>query len=183
MDLTKLRRVVTGHDEAGNSMVLMDGAPPIVRVGDTGGGMAQVWATDTMPADNSGTADASVREVKLMAPANGTLLWMVNMPPSGKVSAQELERRARATVEEMGGAHISKASKRPDMHATNTVDYVIVLSGEVTLILDNGETTLRQYDVAIQRGTNHTWENRGKEPSTIAFVLVDAKTLPHAQAH
>jgi len=183
MDLSKLRRVVTGHDEAGNSMVLMDGPPPILRVANTGGGMAQVWATDSTPADNSGSADASVREVKLMAPPGGTLLWMVNMAPSGKASAQELERRARATVQEMGGAHISTASKRPDMHATNTVDYVIVLSGEVTLILDNGETTLRQYDMAIQRGTNHTWENRGKETATIAFVLIDAKPLPHAQAH
>jgi hypothetical protein len=74
---------------------------------------------------------------------------------------------------------IKAFSGRPDMHATTTLHYAVVLSGEVTLILDRGEVTLKPFDTVVQPGTAQTWENRGSKPALIAFVLLDAKPLPH----
>jgi uncharacterized cupin superfamily protein len=68
-------------------------------------------------------------------------------------------------------------SRHPGMHKTRTIDYIVLLSGEVTLMLDKGEVDLKPFDVVVQRGTNHAWVNRGKEVARAAFVLLDAKPL------
>jgi uncharacterized cupin superfamily protein len=76
----------------------------------------------------------------------------------------------------MDAAHCcSDASRHPGMHKTRTIDYVVLLSGEVTLLLDKGEVDLKPFDVVVQRGTSHAWVNKGKEPALIAAVLIDAK--------
>lgn len=73
---------------------------------------------------------------------------------------------------------IKSSSARTDIHATRTLDYAVVLAGEITLILDESEVTLKPFDTVVQRGTSHAWENRGSEPALIASVLLDAKPLP-----
>jgi hypothetical protein len=178
MQLKEMRRVVTGHDQSGKSVVLFDG--PVSSANERNdSGIAQIWATDGAPADNLGDSDAALRPVKLMTPPSGSLFWICKMAPMARAaSARDLEKMAARTLERLGGGGaIKESSTRPDMHATKTLDYAIVLAGEVTLILDKGEVTLKPFDTVVQRGTSHTWENRGTEPAIIAFVLLDAKPL------
>jgi len=178
MQLKEMRRVVTGHNQAGKSVVLFDG-PPSSANERNDSGIAQIWATDSSPADNQGNDDAALRPMKLVAPPSGSLFWLCKLAPMNRAaSGAESEKIAAKTLERLGGGDAIKASSaRPDMHATKTIDYAVVLAGEVTLILDEGEVTLKPLDTVVQRGTSHTWENRGAEPALIAFVLLDAKPL------
>jgi mannose-6-phosphate isomerase-like protein (cupin superfamily) len=92
------------------------------------------------------------------------------------LSAEERERRAAAAFAGLGASHAREDTTRsPGMHKTKTVDYIILLSGEVTMLLDEGEVDLKPFDVVIQRGTNHAWVNRGAEPAVLAAILLDAE--------
>jgi quercetin dioxygenase-like cupin family protein len=103
----------------------------------------------------------------------GSRFWVVQMP-AGMGGDEASIERTRQAVETQGGIPASSAGA---MHATRTLDYVIVLDGEITLVVDDGEVTLHKYDVCIQRGTAHTWGNRTSEPALLAFVLLDAEPL------
>ena len=176
MEWKELRRIVTGHNDAGQSVVAFDG-PPSNANERNGAGIAQIWATDSSPVDNETADDAALRKVKLALPPSGSLFWLCKVAPGSAASA-ESQRNAAKALERFGAADaIRPASGRPDMHATRTLDYAVVLSGEITLILDQGEVTLKPFDTVVQRGTNHTWENRGTEPALVAFVLLDAQPL------
>lgn len=180
MELKHMRRVVTGHNAAGKSLVVFDG-PPSERERNNSG-IAQIWATDFSPVDNQIVGDPALRPVKLATPPGGSLFWLCKIAPmSAAASSADSERTAAKALERFGaGDAIRASSSRPDMHATKTLDYAVVLAGEVTLILDEGEVTLKPFDTVVQRGTNHTWENRGTEPALIAFVLLDAKPISGA---
>jgi quercetin dioxygenase-like cupin family protein len=142
------RRVVTGHDEQGRSVVLSDGVPPVIREDAVGTRFVELWATDAAPAPvAAGEPEPTERDLTVPPGPSGTKLRINEIPP-GAASP---------------------------MHRTETVDYGIVLSGEIVLELDDGaQTTLGPGDVVIQRGTDHRWENRSSEPARVAFVLVDA---------
>jgi quercetin dioxygenase-like cupin family protein len=101
------------------------------------------------------------------------------VPPEDKaLSLPELEAQSAARFAAMGASHCRvDTSRHPSMHTTRTVDYVIVLSGRITLLLDKGEVELKPFDVVVQRGTNHGWVNRGTEPAAMAAILIDAKPL------
>ncbi|HXR36563.1 MAG TPA: cupin domain-containing protein [Candidatus Binataceae bacterium] len=180
MELKHMRRVVTGHNTAGKSVVMFDGPPSERERNDSG--IAQIWATDFSPVDNQIAGDPALRPVKLATPPGGSLFWLCKIAPmSAAASSADSERNAKKALERFGaGDAIRASSSRPDMHATKTLDYAVVLSGEVTLILDEAEVTLKPFDTVVQRGTNHTWENRGTEPALIAFVLLDAQPIPRA---
>ena len=162
----KLRRVVTGHDESGSSVVLFDDRHDYE-------GRVQIWTTEGSPADNSGHEDeAATRAPSLEAPPRGSMFWMVRYPPlkDMKPGADEAARLAAEGAATRAGQHA-------EMHTTRTIDYMVVLEGEITLILDEGEVTLKKFDTVVQRGTAHHWENRGSEPACLAFVLLDASQL------
>ncbi|HEY4042754.1 MAG TPA: cupin domain-containing protein [Rhodopila sp.] len=172
-----VRRVVTGTDSQGHSHVLIDGNPTRVF----GGFLSQVWVTDHAPADNTGTRDDADRLQRLDPPTGGTTLVHFVLAPqsaSASVSPAEMEK---ATAQMFEGLGASKArvntSRNVGMHKTNTVDYVILLSGEVDLILDEGEVHLKPFDVVVQRGTAHAWVNRGAEPAQLMGVLIDAEPI------
>jgi hypothetical protein len=172
-----VRRVVTGTDSQGHSHVLIDGNPTRVF----GGFLSQVWVTDHAPASNAGTRDDGDRPQRLDPPTGGTTLVHFVLAPqsaSASVSPAEMEK---ATAQMFEGLGASKArvntSRNVGMHKTNTVDYVILLSGEVDLILDEGEVHLKQFDVVVQRGTAHAWVNRGAEPAQLMGVLIDAEPI------
>ena len=173
----KVRRVLTGHDAEGKSIFIADGHAPNVKEMASMPGLAltDLWETKGAPASNAGSADAADRPVKLEPPKNGTILRIVEFPPD---TAWRKSANAKAAFASIGaGAAPDHASSDPMMHATTTVDYIIVLKGEIYAILDKGEKLLKQGDVLIQRGTNHSWSVRTKTPCVIAAVLVGAKPV------
>lgn len=173
----RVRRVVTGHDAEGNSVFLTDGPAPNVKEMAAMPGLAltDLWETKGAPARNEGTADDADRPVRLEPPRNGTILRIVEFPPD---SAWRGRTDGRAGFDSIGAGHAQDAhSADPMMHKTATVDYIIVLKGEIHAIMDKGETLLKPGDVLIQRGTNHSWSVRGDAPCIIAAVLVSAAPL------
>ncbi|HVN29381.1 MAG TPA: cupin domain-containing protein [Candidatus Binataceae bacterium] len=178
IDIEKTRRIVTGFDETGKSMVAIDG-PPGSIVGANGAGIAEVWVTDGI-ADNSIRGDLAKRPVILEPPDGGSVCRFFAVDPEVTgLSAKEMEEGAAAAFKAIGGEHCRPDTTRaPGMHTTRTIDYVVLLEGEITLILETGEVTLKPYDVVVQRGTNHAWANRGKKRALLMAVLIDAKPLP-----
>jgi mannose-6-phosphate isomerase-like protein (cupin superfamily) len=142
----KIRRVVTGHDESGRAVVTFDDNLSNFVSKRPGHNSCVVWTTDTAPADNCGDFDAATRKVGTELPG-GTVFRIIEFGPG--VS--------------------------PRNHRTNSVDYAVVLSGEIDMDLDGTEVHLKPGDVLVQRGTIHNWINRGSVPCVMAFVLVDAK--------
>lgn len=173
----RIRRVVTGHDKAGNSVFVMDGkAPNVLEMASMPGvALTDLWRTRTSPASNSGSADAAKGRIKLEPPAEGTILRIVEFPPDAKWRKSANAAKAFKSIG-AGGAP-DHASADAMMHATATVDYIIVLKGEIWAILDKGEKLLKQGDILIQRGTNHSWSVRTKEPCVIAAVLIGARPV------
>lgn len=169
-----IRRVVTGHDTTGRSIFVMDGAAPNMRTPRAGGTtVTELWSTDATPADNAGSADRGEGIARIQPPANGSVFRVVEYPPDSV--------RLQAMQAVQGGdtdAHLYRGKDRhPGFHKTDSVDYAIVLSGEIYALMDEGEVLLRAGDVLVQRGTNHAWSNRTSEPCRIAFVLIDAKPV------
>lgn len=166
-----VRRVVTGHRD-GKAVVLYDSAAPNQKLRQASGLVSTlVWVTDETPADISGSADRSVREIGVPPPANGTIFRVVDFPPERGVRTRD------AILAEMGvGDH--GGARHPGMHRTRSIDYAIVLEGEIDMLLDEGEVHLNTGDVLVQQGTNHAWVNRGAAPCRIAFVLIDARAFP-----
>lgn len=173
----RIRRVVTGHDAQGRSSFLMDGLAPNVKEMESMPGVAltDLWETTTAPADNSGSADAAARPVKLEPPAVGSILRIVEFPPDTQWRGAD----AAKAFESIGAGHApDKASDDPMRHKTSTIDYIIVLKGEIYAILDTGETLLKAGDILVQRGTMHSWSVRGTEPCIVAAILIGAKPHP-----
>jgi len=170
-----VRRVVTGHDAAGKSIIAIDGTVDERAVPHD----RYVWTTDATPADNRRPGDASeAAEHRLEPVAGGSIFRVVEFPPESALAgltAEQKEGFFKSLFEGMHASHCRVDTTRsPGMHRTSTVDYVIVLRGEVTLLLDKGETTLRPGDLVVQRGTNHDWVVRGNEPALMAVVMVGA---------
>jgi len=172
-----VRRVVTGHTGEGKSTFLMDSPARNVMEMKSMPGLAltDLWETTRAPASNAGDADAAGRPVRLEPPRGGTIVRIVEFPPD---SAWRDRADASEAFDSIQAGHApDKSSSDPMMHKTNTVDYIIVLRGEIFAIMETGETLLRAGDVLIQRGTNHSWSVRGTEPCIIAAVLVSADPI------
>jgi len=173
----RVRRVLTGHDTDGKSTIIADGQAPNVKEMGASSGLAitELWETNSTPASNEGQNDAGNRAVRLEPPRNGTVFRIVEFPPD---SQWQNRTDARKWAEAIDAGHVpDRSSSDPMMHKTNTVDYIIVLKGEIYAIVDKGETLLHAGDVFVQRGTNHSWSVRGSEPCIIGVVLVDAKPV------
>ena len=166
------RRVVTGHDASGRAVVLIDGAAPNAKLRRaTGLTSTLLWVTDRSPADNAGSADAAEREIGVAPPPRGSIFRVVDFPPAAEFGAVD----NAAMLREMGIASGQGGARHAGMHRTRSIDYAVVISGEITMLLDDSEVHLKAGDVLVQRGTNHAWVNRGRENCRIAFVLIDAK--------
>lgn len=178
----EIRRVVTGHDDSGKAVVVSDGGSPTVKVRKASGGLVSslLWATDESPADVSGSTDRALRDIGTAPPDCGSVFRVVDFPPTDEAGIDN-----EAVLREMGlGPGKGNAApehkpappsaSHPLMHRTRSIDYAIVISGEIDMLLDDGEVHLKAGDVLVQQATNHAWVNRGKEWCRIAFILIDA---------
>lgn len=174
--LPAVRRVVTGMNDEGKSFIEQDGPTPahITVAGRPGYNNFNLWRTSEKPSATRAPDD--IRHHKgVLPPQGGTVLRVIDFPPHAK-DPVERRRLAKLTFAAVfpDAQHQPENDRDAGMHITGTVDYAIVLQGEITAVLEEGETILRAGDVLIQRGTNHAWLNMTDEIARIAFVLVDA---------
>jgi hypothetical protein len=176
--LEPIRRIVTGHDDKGRSVVISDDAapvPPGMEVFPTRG-ITTIWWSDRTPAGVEAD-DLPLGQIPAFPPVGGTAYMIMHLPPESELDKLSEEDRAIATtpVVTMGPDFIARDTRVNTeymMHATNTVDVLVLLSGELTLLLDEGEVTLHPFDTVIQRATNHGWINRGTETALIAAAVI-----------
>lgn len=170
--LKPVRRIVTTNDAHGKSGVLIDAvATNTITV------LTELWLTRRGAVDHMDRIDHAASSDRLEPPPGGTLFRFFQIPPESEVAhLSEAERRqaAREWFAGMNGAHLQPDTARhPTMHRSPTTDYIILLSGEITLVLDTEERDLKPFDVVVQRATNHAWVNRGTEDALLMAVLVD----------
>ena len=149
---TPIRRVVTGHDGKNVAKVIIEGPATNTKTPRDGVASTLMWCSDAMPADISigeKAEDMGARILGTAPPAHGTRFAVIDFPPGNK----------------------------PHMHRTETIDYVLVLEGEIEMDMDDSTVKLKAGDVMVQRGTNHAWANRGNARARVAFVLIDAEPL------
>ena len=175
-----IRRVVTTHDASGKAIVGYDNvAPQTGGEAELGVKVFNLWVTDSTPADISGKADAATRKVGIPPPPNGSIFRIVEFHPTPKAGDLDPNFLAKIAGQDAkaGGKPGAKPARHPGMHRTRSIDYAIVLAGEIDMLLDDSDVHLKAGDVLVQQGTIHAWVNRGKEPCRIAFVLIDAKDI------
>ena len=136
-----------------------------------------MWRTHSSPADNT-RQNSTFKEMTTLAPLNGSRFFFITLlPDDPSISAEELDKIWTEKCGSMDDMARPDTSRDPRMHKTRTIDYIILLEGEVTLIMDEGEVDLKPFDVVIQRGTNHAWINRGSKPALAAVITIGAKPL------
>ena len=183
-----IRRVVTGHEPDGKAVVLSDGALPHVTrpPGQPGLAFHEIWNTGQMPMTLSfAEAEPTDRHRDTAPPRGGTVIRIVDIPPEGQ-DGPGFDRDAAgdlfAAVGLQGNEDHTIPGRHPLMHRTESVDYGVVLSGEIVLLLDEDEVPLGPGDVVIQRGTIHAWANRSDAICQMLFVLTDARFDPELAA-
>jgi len=184
----RVRRVVTGHDRNGKTVVISDGPAPAVHTNPLRPGhwSVDVWRTQATPAQIArSAADPTGGPRKQLPHRTGTVVRIADFAPESESMRKLDPESAKKVFAAMGnesGSTFEAGGRHPMMHRTETIDYAIVLSGELTLVLDGTDVVLRAGDVVIQCGTNHAWSNRSGKPARIAFVLVDGKFAPDLEA-
>jgi mannose-6-phosphate isomerase-like protein (cupin superfamily) len=179
-----IRRVITGHDAKGKAIVVSDAPAPFVHSNPSNPewNSTDIWRTDGMPvvvrAQHGETTEGARRQ---MPTKNGTVLRINNFPPESDVAGTMDVAAARKAFAALGNEKAStfgRGGRHPLMHRTETIDYAIVLSGEITMVMDDRDVELKAGDVLVQCGTNHAWSNRSNAPCVIAFVLIDGEFDP-----
>ena len=178
MSFPDIYRVVTGHDENGHAVIIDNS--PLKTVVDleavSGTRFHEVWNTSKTPAPISATeVDPTLGDVVLPPPQEGTRIRFVDIPPDTQEYLQHGHEKMKDMFSSVGDENLSTVkndSPHPLMHRTESVDYGIVIEGELTLIVDKDEAVLKPGSVVVQRGTNHAWANRSGKMCRILFILV-----------
>ena len=169
------RRVVTGHDANGVATVIRDSTAECIlqRPNRPGVTLTNLWMNEKTPACMDRQDDPVDGPLILQPPANGSVFRIVQFDPENPDELAKLD--GKSAFAEMGAAsNIVENARHPFMHRTDSLDYTVVLSGEIYMMMDEEEYLLKAGDTVVQQGTNHAWSNRGSEPCLIAFILVDA---------
>jgi len=176
MELKLTRRIVTGHDSQGKAVVLFDSPLQAKQRSAGGNGMTLLWVTGEFPVDAVGFGDRSQTQVGVPPPADGTVFRIVDFAPipphAAPIDHEQILRAMGIDPATQGYA------RHANTHRTRTIDYAIVLEGEIDMLLDDSAIHVKAGDVLVQQATNHAWVNNGTEPCRIAFILIDAKTPP-----
>jgi len=178
-----VRRVVTANDASGKAVIVYDAdTPNVLRPPQRPGTVINtLWAVDSMPAKLGGFRETVDRQVPIEPPLNGCSFRINEYPPEAGLIGKLDREAARANFAAMGAAHAADSSEKPRhplMHRTQSLDFAIVLSGEIYLVLDDSETLLKAGDTVVQCGTNHAWSNRSDKPCRMAFVMLGAESTP-----
>lgn len=177
---TGMRRIVTGHDANGKAIVISDGPTPGVKTTPNRPGVVfhNMWTTESAPSRYDGPVETASPDMPLPPPTNGTVFRIIEFPPEKQYIDTVDPDMAKGAFSEYGADKALDASdtkRHPFMHKTDTVDYGIVLDGEMVMLLDDSEVLMKKGDVCIQRGTNHAWSNQSDKPCTMLFVLIDGE--------
>ena len=178
-ELAKPVRRIVVVDENDRSKCIADGPSPDVRTDPARPGFAstRIWVTDRTPARMKGVRESLHTPHTIEPPRGGSVCRVVTFPPDanykGKVGAKEVQAYF-AAMGSPGASTYSPKAPHPYMQKTETLDFCLVLEGEITLVLDTEEVNLKAGDTVVQRGTNHAWSNRSNEPCVIAFSSHDA---------
>ena len=187
MAFAPIHRVVTGHDDKGRAIILSEGPLPVVKELEAIPGTIfhEVWSTSGPVPNVDNGADPVTGPVVLPPPAGGTRIRFVDIPPDTEELLSEGAGKMASAFSEIGdvaASTVNKTSPHPLMHRTESIDYGIVIEGELTLVLDEGEALLKPGSVVIQRGTNHAWANRSGKACRMLFVLIDGRYSPQIEA-
>jgi mannose-6-phosphate isomerase-like protein (cupin superfamily) len=187
MSFPPIHRVVTGHDADSKAIIASNGPlPTVVEIQAIPGTVFhEVWETRATPAPLDNAADPTTGALKLPPPKQGTRIRFVDIPPDTEEFLAHGAARMRDAFTQAGDAAAStveRSSPHPLMHRTESIDYGVVIDGEMTLVLDDSEVLLKPGSVVIQRGTNHAWANRSGRPCRMLFVLIDGAYEPSIAA-
>lgn len=186
MPLSPIHRVVTGHDAAGKSVVASEGPLSTIVEFEAVPGMIfhEVWETSATPARVDNGADPTLGPTMHGAPKHGTRIRYVDFPPD-TVYLAEADTRMKNLFLEVNddkGLTTKPDSPHPMMHRTESIDYGVVIEGEISLVLDDSEALLKPGSVVVQRGTNHAWANRSGRMCRMLFIQIDGQYEPSIAA-
>ena len=172
MDKNPVRRIVTGHDADGKAVVLIDAPTPYVNQRGEGNITQLLWITNESPVDLSHSRDQASQPTKVPPPKNGSICRIVDFAPIKGELPHGVDHHA--ILQQMGIDPASQGYQRHlYTHRTRSIDYAIVMDGEIDMLLDDTEVHCKAGDVLVQQGTNHAWVNKSGKPCRICFVLID----------
>jgi naringenin degradation protein FdeH len=169
----EVRRVVTKLDASGKAVVMLDGQVQLTSFRSPNPA-SEMWVTPVSPSDFSWSDDRGKTKVGLVPPKNGTIFRIVDFVPTDK----KIESMDINTMMKVVGDHAPAKGlppRHPMMHRTRSLDYAIIMSGEIDMLLDDSEVHLKAGDVIVQQATNHAWVNRSGKPCRVAFILMDSQ--------
>jgi uncharacterized cupin superfamily protein len=176
MEKRPVRRVVTGHDDEGKAVILLDAPTPYVNQRGEGNITQLLWITNESPVDLSHTRDQAAQKTSVPPPHSGSILRIVDFAPlKGEVKGIDHHE----ILKQMGIDPATQGYQRHTYtHRTRSIDYAIVMEGEIDMLLDDTEVHVKAGDILVQQGTNHAWVNNSGKPCRIAFVLIDSHEPP-----
>jgi mannose-6-phosphate isomerase-like protein (cupin superfamily) len=175
VEFKPVRRLVIGHDAQGKAVALADDALTPKQRSPGGNGVTNLWVTSEAPVELTGATDKAATHAGVPPPASGTVFRIVDFPPAAAgAAAPHVDHDKVLTA--MGIDPASQGyARHQNSHRTRSIDYAIVLDGEIDMLMDDSEIHMKPGDVLIQQATNHAWVNNSGKTCRIAFVLVDAK--------
>ena len=170
--MSEIRRIVTGLDAGDKAVAMLDSTVPL-KPGRSANPAAVMWITDSSPAGYS--SGDTARAIGIPPPDNGSIFRVVEFLPTTDAEIAKIDHTHMTSV--IGDKTPARGlpPKHPLVHRTRSVDYAIIISGEIDMLLDDETIHLKAGDVVVQQATNHAWINRGTKPCRIAFVLIDGK--------
>ncbi|KEA63063.1 hypothetical protein ADIMK_2587 [Marinobacterium lacunae] len=183
MSFPEIHRVVTGHDSEGRAIITSNGPlPKVVEIEAIPGTVFhEVWSTESTPVIIDNGADPTLGDLMLPPPKQGTRIRFVDIPPDTEEFLAHGADNMKGAFSQIGDEKASTVkadSPHPLMHRTESVDYGVVIEGEMTLVLDDSDVLLREGSVVVQRGTNHAWANRSGKMCRMLFILIDGEYEP-----